>query len=126
MEWLTYGQILEMASQIGKGLEERGIRKGDRVMLWGENCAQWVAAFFGCAMSGVVVVPMDDVASVDFARRVAQQVEAKGWICSRKHAESVEDANVVTLFEEVKVPALPTPRYRTTRDHAVQRDDVLQ
>ena len=35
MEWFTYGQVLEMASQFCRQLEVRGIRKGDRVMLWG-------------------------------------------------------------------------------------------
>ena len=93
MEWFTYGQVLEMAFQFAGELETRGIGKGERVMLWGENCAEWVAAFFGCALRGVVVVPMDDGASADFAGRVARQVEARLWVCSRKHAAE-SDAGV--------------------------------
>ncbi|MFZ1930551.1 MAG: AMP-binding protein, partial [Candidatus Sulfotelmatobacter sp.] len=96
MEWFTYGQVLEMAFQFAAELDTRGIGKGERVMLWGENCAEWVAAFLGCAMRGVVVVPMDDAASVDFAGRVAGQVEATLWICSRRHAaESIAGAPIV-------------------------------
>ena len=38
-----------MALQFAAELDTRGIGKGERVMLWGENCAEWVAAFFGCA-----------------------------------------------------------------------------
>ena len=53
MEWFTYGQVLEMALRFHPELEARGIGKGERVMLWGENCAEWVAAFFGCALCGV-------------------------------------------------------------------------
>ena len=67
MEWFTYGQVLEMAVWFAGDLEARGIGKGERVMLWGENCAEWVAAFFGCALRGVVAVPMDDGASAEFA-----------------------------------------------------------
>jgi len=37
MEWFTYGQVLEMAFRFPRELEVRGIGKGDRVMLWGEN-----------------------------------------------------------------------------------------
>src|SRR3974390_397461 len=70
MQSFTYSEILDMASGFARHLETRGIAKGDRVMVWGENCAQWVAVFFGCALSGVVVVPMDDGASADFAMRV--------------------------------------------------------
>src|ERR1700675_877513 len=79
MEWFTYGQLLEMALGFACELEARGIGKGERVMLWGENCAEWVAAFFGCAMCGVIAVPMDDAASADFAARVARQGEARLW-----------------------------------------------
>src|SRR5579863_8329825 len=86
MEWFTYGQVLELASHFGRELEARGIGKGDRVMLWGENCAEWVTVFFGCALRGVVVVPMDNAASADFAARVFRQVEAKLLVCSRSHA----------------------------------------
>jgi long-chain acyl-CoA synthetase len=106
-EWFTYGQVLEMAFWFAGDLEARGILKGERVMLWGENCAEWVAVFFGCAMRGAVVVPMDDGASADFATRVAGQVEARLWVCSRKHAGEVEASSVpVVILEEVKIPVL--------------------
>ena len=35
-------------------LEDRGIFKGDRVLLWDENGAEWVAAFYGCMLRGVM------------------------------------------------------------------------
>jgi long-chain acyl-CoA synthetase len=82
----TYGQVMEMALAWARKLEARGIAKGDRVMLWGENCAEWVAAFFGCALRGVVAVPMDDEAAADFALRVFQQAGAKLLLASRRHA----------------------------------------
>src|SRR5437879_4734742 len=66
----SYHRIAETAIRFARELDSRGINKGDRVMLWGENCAEWVAVFLGCASSGVVVVPMDDSASADFAHRV--------------------------------------------------------
>ncbi len=106
MEWFTYGQVLEMAFWFCRDLETRGIGKGDRVMLWGENCAEWVAAFFGCALRGVVVVPMDDGASAEFAVRVSGQVEARLWVCSRKHAaENIAGSVPVITLKEVKSPA---------------------
>ena len=74
-----------MAAVCSRELEARGIAKGERVMLWGENSAEWVAAFFGCALSGVIVVPMDDGAAPDFAMRVFQQVSAKLLMASRRH-----------------------------------------
>ena len=99
MEWFTYGQVLEMAAGFCRELEARGIGKGDRVMLWGENCAEWVGAFFGCAMRGVIVVPLDDGAPVDFTTRVSRQVEARLCVCSRKHAtENAAEAGSVPVL----------------------------
>jgi long-chain acyl-CoA synthetase len=129
MEWFTYGQVLEMAVQFSGELEARGIGKGERVMLWGENCAEWVAAFFGCAMRGVVVVPMDDGASADFAGRVSRQVEAKLWVCSRKHAAEIPASSVpVVILEDVKIPAQAELGRGTLGERcaAVGRDDTLQ
>jgi long-chain acyl-CoA synthetase len=136
MEWFTYGQVLEMSLQFASELEARGIRRGERVMLWGENSAEWVAAFFGCALRGVVVVPMDDGASAEFAGRVAGQVEAKLWVCSRRHAaESIAGSVPVVVLEEVKIPALSqrTRQGRGTLDQSPDqsslptgRDDTLQ
>src|ERR1035441_9789101 len=106
MEWFTYGQVLEMALRFCPELEERRIGKGERVMLWGENCAEWVAVFFGCALRGVVVVPMDDGASAEFVLRVSRQVEARLWICSRRHATENAGTVPVVVLEEIKIPAL--------------------
>ena len=32
------------------------------MLLWGDNCAEWVGAFFGCMLRGAVAVPMDRIA----------------------------------------------------------------
>jgi len=130
MEWFTYGQGLEMAVGFAGDLEARGLGKGERVMLWGENCAEWVAAFFGCALRGVVVVPMDDGASGEFAGRVAEQVGAKLWVCSRRHAAEGVAKTPIVILEEIKIPTsrkgrekwgTPAPSFA-----AVGRDDILQ
>jgi long-chain acyl-CoA synthetase len=128
MEWFTYGQILEMALQFGKELETRGIGKGERVMLWGKNCAQWVGAFFGCALRGVVVVPMDDGASADFAVRVSQQVEAKLWACSRRHAQHVGETSAAPylILESLSHIDGETPALLSNPIVGIRRDDTLQ
>ena len=62
-----YGQVAQLAFRFARELTARGIRKGDRVVLWGPNSATWVAAFFGCANRGVIAVPMDHAAATDFS-----------------------------------------------------------
>ena len=125
-ESFSYGEVLRMSRSFGRTLEDRGIRKGDRIMLWGENCAEWVAVFFGCAMLGVVVVPVDDGTCVDFANRVFKTVDAKLLIASRPHlqesAGTVSASATLTLED---VPALEGTG-SSTASVAVGKNDTLQ
>lgn len=81
LRW-TYGQLAGLAFRFARELEARGIGKGDRVLLWGDNCAEWVGAFFGCMLRGAVAVPMDRIAAPDFAQRVMSDVDARLIVCS--------------------------------------------
>ena len=71
----SYRDLAQLTRRFAAELEQRGIRKGDRVMIWGENCAEWMAAFFGCVLRGVLPVPLDHAGSGDFACRVANDVQ---------------------------------------------------
>jgi len=83
----SYGDVVRTAFQFARELELRGIAKGERVLIWAPNSAEWVAVFLGCALCGVVVVPIDDVATSEFALRVHQQVSAKLLVCSKEHLQ---------------------------------------
>src|SRR4051794_16275916 len=44
----TYRELDVLARRIARELHRRGVRPGDRVLLWAPNSPEWVAAFFGC------------------------------------------------------------------------------
>ncbi len=73
----SYGDVLQLTYRFSRALEDRGVGKNDKVILWGANCAEWVVAFFGTLLRGAVVVPIDKIAAPDFALRIARQVDAK-------------------------------------------------
>jgi long-chain acyl-CoA synthetase len=73
----SYGEVLEEAYRFARALEARNIGKGDKVLIWGENCAEWIVVFFGTLLRGAIVVPIDKIVAPDFAARVAEQVDAK-------------------------------------------------
>jgi len=79
----SYRRTAVVARQFARELEARDIQRGDRVLLWGENCAEWVAAFLGCILHGAVAVPMDRIAAPDFALRVARETQAKLIVAGR-------------------------------------------
>jgi len=120
----SYGQTAELAWQFAQELEKRGIGKGNRVLIWGRNCAEWVAAFFGCTLGGAVIVPMDDAASSDFALRVHQQVDAKLVLCSRQHAKSVAQLPAIVLEDLPQAVARHSPIAYSTAD--LEPSDTLE
>src|SRR5579863_10214404 len=81
----SYRDIADLAAQCAREFERLAIAPGDRVLLWGRNSAEWVAAFFGCILRGAIAVPMDQGATADFVRRVAQQVGARVSIVDREN-----------------------------------------
>lgn len=125
-ESFRYGEVMDLAMRFGGELEARGIAKGERVMLWGENCAQWVAAFWGCALRGVVVVPMDDGASADFALRVSQQVQAKLLVASRRHVHEWGAGSSHATLELETLTDILEPRSSQLAEVEVASHDVLQ
>jgi len=70
----SYRELAQLACRFAAYLDDSGIHKGDRVILWGENCAEWMAAFFGCVLRGVLSVPLDQAGSSDFVDRVIGDV----------------------------------------------------
>src|SRR5216684_8053041 len=73
----TYNKLAGIAVRAAQGLKQRSIRTGDRVLLWGPNSAEWMAAFWGCLLRGAVAVPIDGGATSGFAARVARETSPK-------------------------------------------------
>src|SRR5215471_16748599 len=123
LRW-SYRQMAELEFRVARELESRSIGKGDRVMLWGENCGEWVAAFFGIMLRGAVAVPMDKIASADFAQRVAADVDARLILCSRTLAAHTGGRPHLEL--ETLADALAHDSADPYPPAAIARDDTAQ
>jgi long-chain acyl-CoA synthetase len=73
----AYAQVGRAARGFADRLHAAGVAKGDKVVVWSENRPEWVVAFWGCILTGAIVVPVDYRASPDFMARVARIVGAK-------------------------------------------------
>jgi long-chain acyl-CoA synthetase len=73
----TYEKLVTSAVSRALQLKRAGVRTNDRVLLWGLNSGQWVAAFWGCLIRGAVVVPLDDSSTPGFANRVVADAGIK-------------------------------------------------
>ena len=119
LRW-SYGDLLGQAERFATLLEDRGIGKGDRVMLWGANCGEWLAAFWGALLRGAVVVPMDRTAAPEFAARVFEQVGSKLLVSSRG-LTLLASGSPLHFEDFTSLPsARPQPAISATREDAVQ------
>ncbi|MGH9590191.1 MAG: AMP-binding protein [Terracidiphilus sp.] len=76
-EITTYAELARLAGRFAALLEQRGIGQGERLLLWAENGAEWMAVFYGCMLRGVLTVPLDPAGTADFAARVAADVKPR-------------------------------------------------
>ena len=124
----SYQRVAGAAYQFARELEARNIARGDAVLLWSPNCAEWVAAFLGCALCGVIAVPVDDAASPDFARRISAQVRTRLVLCPRERASIFDGlAEKIVTIDPVDMAAAvaerPTERFRPAQ---IQPSDPLE
>ncbi len=94
----SYAKLASTAALFANALNSRGIRANERILIWGSNSAEWVAAFWACLLVGAVAVPMDDSASPDFAARVIRDSQVKLIVASR--AKPILDPAIPVLVLE--------------------------
>ena len=108
----TYGEIARLAGRFAALLAQRGIGPGDRVLLWAENSAEWIAAFYGCMLRGVLAVPLDAYGTAEFATRVAADVKPKLAVGDAAAAEPAVCRCAASLLLRTGSLRLPARRSR--------------
>lgn len=73
----TYGQLFEVARAIAGGLQQAGIRRGDRVAVLLPNGVPLAATYFACLMTGIVAVPVNPVLSLKEIATILRLSRAK-------------------------------------------------
>ena len=92
-------------------------------MLWGNNSVEWMAAFFGCILRGIVAVPLDAAGSLEFARRVVAEVEPRLLVGDLALLQQLH-SGIPTLGFAGFSSSLPAPDYLPLP--GLSRDTPLQ
>lgn len=74
---LSYAGLYARIGAFARYLDAKGFHQGDRLLLWGENRPQWLAAFWGAVARGVEVVPVDFRSSFALVSRIQGEVHAR-------------------------------------------------
>jgi crotonobetaine/carnitine-CoA ligase len=88
----TYGEFAETLRRFAAGLEARGVRPSDRVLVHLDNCPESLIAWLGCAYAGAVAVTTNARSTADEIAYFASHSGAVGGITQPRFASLVREA----------------------------------
>jgi long-chain acyl-CoA synthetase len=116
----SYRDLANLSERFAAELIRRKIVAGARVVLWGQNSAEWMAAFFGCVLRGVLVVPLDASGGIDFAQRVIAETQPRLLVGDRALLSRLPAATPGNVSSDVSrivleefAASLPVPPFAT-------------
>jgi long-chain acyl-CoA synthetase len=120
----SYSEIASLAERFAHELKRRDIAVAERVLLWGQNSAEWIGAFFGCVLHGVLVVPLDASGGAEFAKRVLDETSPRLVVGDRSLIAGLPDLFPTLVFEDFD--NLPTAEQTEATKSSIHLDTPLQ
>jgi long-chain acyl-CoA synthetase len=107
----SYGDLAALVDRFSADLRRREIPSGERVVLWGLNSVEWVGAFFGCVLRGVIAVPLDAAGSGDFAKRVIAETTPRLIVGDASLLAQLDSQSARLTFEDfaARLPKVGAP-----------------
>jgi long-chain acyl-CoA synthetase len=87
---IVYLQLKQQIQDAAGALVARGIKKGDRVAIMGENCPNWVIAYLALTSMGAVAVPILTGFPDTDTRHILRNSEAQGIFIEQKQRVKLE------------------------------------
>ncbi|WP_433461726.1 class I adenylate-forming enzyme family protein [Spirillospora sp. CA-128828] len=99
---ITFAEFDELTDRVAAGLLARGVSRGDRIGLLGLNTPQWLAAFFGAARIGAVVVPLN----VRYRERELSYMLGQSGARMVISLDAVPDFDFAAFYRSSQIPAV--------------------
>ncbi|MCU0923795.1 MAG: AMP-binding protein, partial [Burkholderiaceae bacterium] len=90
---LTFSELQRQAEALAGWLQAQGVQRGDRVLLYMQNCPQFVVAFYAVQRADAVVVPVNPMNRVDEFGHYITDPQARVAITSADLAATVAEAS---------------------------------
>ncbi|HEY7497927.1 MAG TPA: AMP-binding protein [Vicinamibacterales bacterium] len=123
---LTYREVVGAAGRFAERLRAEGIAKGQSIAIWSENRPEWIVAFWGCLLEGVVLVPIDYRASDAFLSRVAEIVDARAILTGDVVDAAPLHAAARPVWPLSELRSAAAPRADGAARPQISRDDTAE
>jgi len=88
---ISYKALDVLTNQIASGLMSLGIKKGDKVALFLDNCPEFIISYYSILKAGGVVVPINYMFKIEEAKFILQDSETACLITSRPYVDMAEE-----------------------------------
>ena len=101
---ISYAELLRAAEFFAGWLQQdASVRVGERVMLYMQNCPQWLMAYYGVLRADAVVVPVNPMNKAVELRQLILDCEPSIIVCSPELLEHVQAASERTTVRQTVV-----------------------
>jgi len=107
----TYASLHQQVERLAAWLHHQGVQKGDRVILFMQNCPQWIAAYYAIVRANAVVVPVNPMNKADELGHYITDPDVKVAIAAADLAGELVKANA-ELAPQLQLRVLLTAHYR--------------
>jgi long-chain acyl-CoA synthetase len=101
----SYRDLGEVVPRVARYLSDIGMKKGERVLIWGVNRPEYGIAFLAALRLGAILVPLEANYAADFAKKIAERTRASGAIVSSQTLERAKTLGL-PLYQMELLPDL--------------------
>ena len=106
---ITYGELNRRVNGLANRLLDMGGRKGDRVAVLLHNCPQYIEAYFACAKSGLVFVPISNLLKQKELTQIIQYIEPRFLLLDADFEDLIETATAGMDFVAFRLSLSESP-----------------
>src|SRR5258705_4700970 len=78
----SYRDMNDVVPRVARYMSDSGMKKGDRVLIWGVNRPEYGIGFLAALRVGAILVPLEANYAAEFAEKIAERTHASGAIVS--------------------------------------------
>ena len=116
----SYARWGDECRRTARGLLAAGLVKGDRVVLWSENRPEWMAAWMGTVIAGIVIVPVDFLATEQECINIMKITRAKAFFYSGRKKDFA--ASLPSLGISLSVSVCISPETENAQEQKTEFD----